>query len=148
MTQPLIKAFQVDIADLASSGLGGSGSPFGPNFIVATSPLLGPGVIPATLYSWAHGLGGIPNLVQVFVVNNTLELGYVPGEVVSLNQLLYLDGGTAGEYGITVEVTPVSVEVYISLNGIVILDKTAPTGPFPASLITPGSWDLYIVAAI
>lgn len=66
-----------------------------------------------TAYSFAHGLGAIPVLVQAVMVNTSSDLGYTPGMEVPIPLL----ADTYGGGGINVRWDSTNVYVYPSNNG-------------------------------
>ncbi len=61
----------------------------------------------ATIASAAHGLGGVPDLIDVAIINVTAECGFAPGQIVKIDS----DTNSANFVGVTVVKSSTQVQI-------------------------------------
>lgn len=96
----------------------------------------------AGLRTLAHGLGGVPTLIQIQLHCVTAQYNYSPGDIVILSPNYNGNGGGTQTMAVYIDGTNVYVRYPNSTNGIVIADKT--TGS--AGAITYANWNIVVKA--
>ena len=87
-----------------------------------------------------HGLGGIPDLVQVRLINKTAEHGFSPDEHLIINNGLSASEA-AREGGVCVRLTSTQILFFSGGNAVTVI---APSGD--NAQLTPANWDVQIRA--
>lgn len=86
--------------------------------------------------SFAHGMAAIPGRVEVWMVNQSADRSYSPGDVV------YITPWTDSHGGFNIAVDTTNVKIVIGTNGIGLLDASANT----VASISAAKWKLYVKA--
>jgi hypothetical protein len=95
-------------------------------------------------YLFTHGLGAVPDIVQVYLVCTTSNAGYEVGETIQIVPSSEIDGSNEG-FGLKVDSTRVSI--YIGENGPgQYTNENLSFGNRDGSILVAANWNMYIVA--
>lgn len=96
------------------------------------------------LYTFTHGLGGVPDITQVYLQCTTAELGYSVGDII---QIIPWSEFEVENEGFSLVVTSSAVEVRIGDNGpSYYTNKNLVSGVRSGGILTASRWDMYVVA--
>ena len=96
-------------------------------------------------YTFTHGLGGVPDITQVYLQCTTAEHGYSVGDIIQIIPWSDFEGQNEGH---SVVVTSSAVEVRIGGNGPgYYTNKNLDSGVRNGSILTASRWSMYVVAA-
>lgn len=92
----------------------------------------------------AHGLSAVPNIVQLFLVNQTGEAGYTAGQITPANPALNADSSADGGVSIIVDATNITIRYGSDTNVFRITNAT--TGA--VANLTNANWKAIFVVAV
>jgi hypothetical protein len=96
------------------------------------------------MYSFSHGLGVEPDIVQVYLECTSSNGGYSVGDIIQVAATSDPAGDTEG---IGILITSSAVEVRIGYNGIATyIEKTDTFGGYSTFVVNAANWDMYVVA--
>jgi hypothetical protein len=91
----------------------------------------------------AHGLGTTPVFAALFLECKTAELGYSPGDRVSLSSSVLAFSGTT--YGIQVRFDATNTVLEITNNSLPAISHKTNTPPAGATAITAANWIVRVI---